>query len=160
MKQYIITLLILFVAFGGFAQEAALLMRQSTTGEQVAFEETRRITIKTVDGKKHTGKFRVVDNHHIQIKDHVIPLDSIVLIRSNSMFRAIASTAFFLYLGAISVGVFASFAIATYSTSAYFALVPLPVAVFYAFKSPNFSNGHKTKKHWQYSIVNYSKPNP
>ena len=159
MKQYIIPLLILFVAFGGFAQEAALLMRQSTTGEQVAFEETRRITIKTVDGKKHTGKFRVVDNHHIQIKDHVIPLDSIVLIRSNSMFRAIASTAFFLYLGAISVGVFISFAIAS-SNIAYIPLAALPVAVFYAFKSPNFSNGHKTKKHWQYSIVNYSKPNP
>lgn len=155
MKQYIIPLLILFVAFGGFAQEAALLMRQSTTGEQVAFEETRRITIKTVDGKKHTGKFRVVDNHHIQIKDHVIPLDSIVLIRSNSMFRAIASTAFFLYLGAISVGVFISFAIAS-SNIAYIPLAALPVAVFYAFKSPNFSNGHKTKKHWQYSIVNYS----
>lgn len=159
MKQYIIPLLILFVAFGGFAQEAALLMRQSTTGEQVAFEETRRITIKTVDGQKHTGKFRVVDNHHIQIKDHVIPLDSIVLIRSNSMFRAIASTAFFLYLGAISVVVFISFAIAS-SNIAYIPLAALPVAVFYAFKSPNFSNGHKTKKHWQYSIINYSKPNP
>ena len=155
MKQYIIPLLILFVAFGGFAQEAALLMRQSTTGEQVAFEETRRITIKTVDGQKHKGKFRVVDNHHIQIKDHVIPLDSIVLIRSNSMFRAIASTAFFLYLGAISVGVFISFAIAS-SNITYIPLAALPVAVFYAFKSPNFSNGHKTKKHWQYSIVNYS----
>ena len=151
------TLFFVLFSMSVFAQTNGINIVNEVKDKEVFIEESKRIRIKTSDGQKYQGQFSIVDSNHIQIGKETIALNSILLIRKDNAFGNFTSSLLFLYLSAISVVGYSSLAV-TASESAFLVLIPLPITIFYAFKSPNLHKAYKTKKQWSYSMINHSNP--
>ena len=149
------TLFFVLFSITVFTQTNGINIVNEVKGKEVFIEESKRIRIKTSDGQKHQGQFYIVDSKHIQIGKETIALNSILLIRKDNAFGNFTSSLLFLYLSAISVVGYSSLVV-TASESAFLALIPLPITIFYAFKSPSLNKAYKTKKQWSYSVINHS----
>lgn len=148
MKHFItfIFCLVFTIAFG---QNEGINLIKNTSNDTTFLKENRRIKVKTTDGKSIAGKFSIVNNSEIQIKDQVIAIDSIVSIKKASTFSAIARPI------SITVGaVFILAGIAGVASGGYavllaaFILPGLPLFIV-----PFTTNKHPVKK-WTYEITN------
>lgn len=77
-------------AIGTFAQEKGVYLINKKHKDSIFLTENHRIKIKTSDGERIVGGFKIVDEKSISINDVIVPIDSIIKIRRASVFHAIA----------------------------------------------------------------------
>lgn len=99
-----------------YAQKKAIRF-ESNKNKTITVKEQKRVKIFTTDNKVYKGRFKIIDDATIQIKDNIIPLTTINrLMVSKSIFSFLGSSAL-IYLGTI---VFAASAIVVlFSGGAY-----------------------------------------
>ncbi len=132
-----------------YAQNKGIHLIKKESNEAVFLKENRRIKVKTTDGKAVAGKFAIINDSVISIKNQIIPIDSNVSRRKASTFSAISSP--------VSIGISAVFligSVAAISSGGYavvLAVVLLPTGLP-LFIIPLTANKHPIKK-WKYEIV-------
>ncbi len=149
MKHFIT--LIFCLAFSiAFAQNKGINLIKNTSNDTTFLKENRRIKVKTTDGHAIAGKFTVINDSEISIKNKVIQIDSIVSIRKSSTVStilrttsiAVGGTFILVGLGGLVAGSYGYLAAAVF-TPPGLVLFILPFTVK---KHPN--------KEWKYEIVN------
>jgi hypothetical protein len=145
----IIILLVLYCNTISFAQEKGMYLINKKSQDSTFLVENRRIKVFTLNGKSKAGKFKILDDKTISIKNDTLALSSIIKIRKASAFSAIASPVS-IYFGAIFI------------TGSLFLLTESGLGPILAaftgppglvmFILPLTANMHKREK-WQYAIV-------
>ena len=133
-----------------FAQNKGINLIKNTSNKTIFLKEYRRIKVKTTDKKAIAGKFTVLNDSTISIKNIIIPIDSIISIRNASTVStivrttsiAVGSTFILIGLGGLVAGPYG------YLASAVFTPPGLPLFIV-----PFTANKHPVKK-WKYEIVN------
>ena len=64
----------LLLSFVANAQEKILSISKETNQRTIQIKEGKRIRIKTLDGRKISGRLKFVDENTIMIRKHIIPL--------------------------------------------------------------------------------------
>lgn len=132
-----------------FAQNREINLIKNTTNDTTFLNENRRIKVKTLDGKSVAGKFSVINDSVIKIKETVIAVDSIISIKKAFTFTAIARP-ISVFVGGIFLLVGVA-ALALGGIGAVVAVVLIPVGLP-LFIVPFTTNTHPIKK-WKYEIV-------
>ena len=135
-----------------WAQEQAIKITNPTTGKEVIIKDNKRVKIRTADGQKIAGRFKIVDSNTIFIDDMPVELMDILEIKRNPLLASIFTTAFFIYGGALAVGFGALIGVLV-DTSAYFLILPGAGMIYTGIKSPNFNRKFKRDKNWTYEII-------
>jgi hypothetical protein len=150
MKNTIIIVLLLFSTTIAFAQEKGMYLINKKSQDSTFLVENRRIKVFTLNGKAKAGKFRILDDKTIIIKNDTLALASIVRIRKASTFSAIASPVS-IYFGSLAIAGGLAGAYAG-GLSLLFTVVLLPPGLV-MFTVPLTANMHEREK-WEYMIVN------
>ena len=154
MKFLSALLVFFFCITASFAQKKEIKITNSLTKKERHFKENLRIRVVTNEGKRITGRFRVIDNETIHIKKHTIHLADIKKIKRHPVAMSI-----FTHSGAIA---FASgFFIGTAVASSFnnnegilYANIPVAAGVSYhLIKGPNILKGFKKSENWEYEIL-------
>lgn len=149
------TLLILSLLFLNHleAQEQAIKVFNEKTGKGLVIKEGKRIRIKTFEGEKISGRFKVIDDQSILVKNKRIKLSQIEKIKRNPLIATILTNGILYYIGTALIGASIIFyAFTEYTESAIF-LIPATAFIYAGVKSPNILKGYKIKSNWKYSIV-------
>jgi small nuclear ribonucleoprotein (snRNP)-like protein len=146
MKLYI-TLVLLICFSMAFCQERGVVLKAKASNRSVFLSEHKRIKLKTKDGKVFVGKFTIVDDHTIMIKDTPIALDSIVKIKRRSLVSSIGSPIVFAVGATLVITGIAGAVSGGYAVVLVVLIPPgIPMVLL-----PAISNNHKPQT-WEYSI--------
>lgn len=74
-------ILLFFISFTLFSQQRAVEITNIKTGKIIVFEESQRIKVRTLDGKKSIGSLKFSDNETLLINNRAIKLDSLQSIK-------------------------------------------------------------------------------
>ena len=156
ISKMLILILLMIFGFASNAQTKGIKLINKISNDSIFLKENQRIKIQTIDGKIIAGKFTLINDSIISVKNKIIQLDKIVTIRKASTFSGIIRTVSITF-GSIFIAGGLGFASGPKSSSGYvdvngigaiiatigtpFAIVPLTV------------NKHQNKK-WKYVIVN------
>ena len=80
---------LILISFVSFSQTNVITLEKIKSQRQVHIKENKRIKVVTKDGTKYVGKFSVVDERTIKIRETLIDLDSIATIQKKSIFYTI-----------------------------------------------------------------------
>lgn len=153
-KMTILIFSLLFINFT-FSQESVIKITNQTSKKEKIIKENKRIKIKTTDGRKISGRFTVIDNNAILIKNEQILLTNIEEIKRNSLAISIFTTGFLVYGGAVTAGlgvIIGAFA----DSTAFLLTIPAAGMIYTGIKSPNFQKNHKKDKSWTFEIIKNS----
>ena len=89
---------LLFFSLQLFSQTNCVQLTNSKSGKIYEIEDDKRVKIKTKEGEKYFGRFKIVDSTSIQISGKTIPLEDIVVFKNRS------TTMLFLSAGLITIG--------------------------------------------------------
>lgn len=140
-------LCLLFTALS--AQNKGINLIKTTSADTTFLKENRRIKVKTTDGVSIAGKFSVVNESEILIKDKLISMDSIISIKKASTFTAIARP-----ISIVFGTIFIFGGVAAIAAGGIVAVVGVVLITFGLplFIVPFTTNTHPIKK-WKYEIV-------
>jgi hypothetical protein len=148
MKTSPLILLILFVI--NVQAQKGIKLTYKENQKTTFLAENRRIKVFTINGKSKAGKFRILDENTIIIKNDTLALDSLVKIRRASTFSAIASPIAIYFGGSAIIGAVAGAAAGGYGLLATIVLLPPGLPLFII---PLTANKHNRNK-WKYEILN------
>lgn len=103
----------------------------------------------TNGGKKISGRFLIVNEKTITVKENIIQLTEIARIKKNPLLGSIITDFLMLYGLYVVTGFIG---IATNSNAVHLILF-IPSAIFIVAKSPNITNSYKQKINWDYEII-------
>lgn len=154
MKTLSFILLLLF-AIPLIAQEKALEMSKIESEKRRVFKENKRVKVKTFDGGKYIGRFQILDANTIEIEGNIIPLSSILNIKSRTAMAGIVGTAIIIIgVGVLAIGYvgMAIHGISDY-TGLYFlggiSAAIISTGVFFN----EFARNYRHKNQWIYKII-------
>ncbi len=136
-------------------QGQSLSIKNTLNGKEKIIKENRRIRIKTVNKDKFKGRFKIIDNSRICIKNDTIAIQDISYIRKDPFALKIVITGGLIYLGSslIIVGlVFDAFGAATAISGSTLSITGVGVLGL-GFLSPVLIPSKKTKNNWHIEIV-------
>lgn len=139
-------LALIFIVNSVFSQQKGILMSSKIDDETEFYKENKRVRIETNDGKKHVGRIQIMDENTISIDDEKITIDSIIKIRSMSLFSAFLSTV---------IIITGSIVVVTGATTGGFAVLIIPFGVVWGGVGvliPAIGDNH-IKYKWDYKIV-------
>jgi len=87
--KYFITFVFCLSMTALFAQNRGINLIHNKSNDTTFLKENRRIKVKTADGHAIAGKFKIMNDSEIIIKNQVVSMDSIVFIRKASAFSTI-----------------------------------------------------------------------
>lgn len=148
-KTISLSILLLFISFFVQGQEKGITLINRKNEKTVFFPENKRIKIRTTENKNIIGKYSIVDDKTILIKNQEISIDSIVMIRSCTISSQVFSP-LLLTTGSVFVIVGTAGLIAGGYGVIASPLIPfgLPLILI-----PILANKHNNKK-WAYKIEN------
>jgi hypothetical protein len=153
MKSLTILFISLFFANLTFSQERVLKIVNQVSKKEIIIKENKRIRIRTVDGQKISGRFKIIGKETILIKKKEIELANIEKIKRNPLLISITTNGLFIYIGvAITiVGVVAGGF--TGQSSSFLSAIPGAGMIYTGIKSPNFLKGYKKNSNWNYELI-------
>lgn len=156
MKLIILIFNLCFISLS-FSQEQAIKIYNENFKKEVILKENKRIKVKTRDGEKISGKFKIVDHQTLMIKNKKIAFNQIEKIKRNPLALSIITKVFFYYYSAAFAG--ASIVIYAFSGNAtsFLLAIPAGLLIYGGSKCPNVLKGYKTTRNWCYEIVTISK---
>ena len=152
MKKIVFLLAIFFVT-SLFSQNRGIKMKKIDSQKEVFIKENKRVRVKTIDGLKFTGRFKVVDELNISIKDNIISLKKIVKINKKPLLLSvIVDGALILYGGVLVVvgGLVGAFLA---DSLVMLAVVPGAGLIYLGIKSPNLLKSYRVTKKWKYYLI-------
>ncbi|MFK5889489.1 MAG: hypothetical protein QM486_02020 [Flavobacteriaceae bacterium] len=152
MKKIIILLISVFFINLTFSQERVIKITSPNSNKEITIKENRRIKIKTFDGKKISGKFKILDNENILIKNRRIELTDIQKIKRNPLLISIVTDVFIIYNGVALLGASLVISAFTSESSALLLMIPASGIIYGGIKSPNFLKGYNKNRGWKYKI--------
>ena len=152
-----ITLFVSFLLFINliFAQEQAIKITSPNSEREIIIKENKRVKIRTADGQKIAGRFTIEDDNILVIKGQRISLLDIESIKRNPLVLSIFSSGFFIYAGAITVGMSAIIGLLA-DSSAFWLTIPGAAMIYTGIKSPNFNKNYKKSSEWSYELISIS----
>lgn len=154
MKKLTILIFSLLIANSIFSQEQAIKITNEVSQKEIIIKENKRIKIKTLDGQKLSGRFKI-ENNSILIKNQQIELSQIGEIKRNPLLVSIVTSSFFIYVGAITLGVAVLIGVFADSSAFLFA-IPAAGLIYAGIKSPNFGRKFKSDSNWTFEIITIS----
>ena len=139
---------LLFFCYESNAQNNGIKLICKSTNDSIFYKENTRIKIKTTDGTSYTGKYSIVDDKTILIKDLKVPLDSIVKLKKRTVFSSIVRPISLTLGAALATAAYAGIAAGGYGFLITAVALPpsLPLVIV-----PLTTNNHKQEK-WNYTI--------
>ena len=107
MKKIIFVLVAMLFTSLIFSQYSTVKITNQKTSTTKVFQEKSRIRIKTLDGKRITGRFQILNDSTMLVKGKVISLADITKIKRNPLMLTIARDVVFFYAGATAIAVIA-----------------------------------------------------
>lgn len=157
MKKLVLMGIAFFFMHTSFSQERFIKITNQISKKEIIIKENKRIRVKTVDGNKISGRFKIVNNGTILIDDQEINLENIEKIKRDPLLVSIFTNGTFVYLGTgvAAVGLFT--AIFTRNPAAILLVIPGAGMVYGGFKSPNLLKGYKKTSDWSYELITIAK---
>lgn len=152
MKQTPLLLLSLLLVNMVFAQERAIKISNPASEKVVRIPENKRIKIRTADGQKISGRFRIAEVDAIVIDGQTIALSDIESVKRNPLFLTIFSTGFLIYGGALTAGMGAIIGMFV-ETSGFWLIIPGAAMVYAGIKSPNILKNYTSDGNWQFELL-------
>ena len=137
------------------AQTNAIKITNINTNKEKIIKENKRIKLKTFDGRKIKGRFKIENNSTIIIDNVRINLSDIDALKRNPLLTSILTSGFLIYGGAITAGFGVLIGVLVDST-AFWLTIPAARMIYTGIKSPNFNKNHKTDKGWKFEIITIS----
>ena len=107
MKKILFVLVAMLFASLVFSQNSAVKITNQKTGTTRLFKEKTRIRIKTVEGKRITGRFQILNDSTMLVKGKVINLSEIAKIKRNPLLMTVATDVVLFYTAAVAVAIIA-----------------------------------------------------
>ena len=107
MKKILFVLVALLFTSLIFSQNSTVKITNQKTGTTRVFQEKSRIRIKTIDGKKITGRFQILNDSTMLLKGKEVSLSDIAKIKRNPLVMTVATDVVFFYAGATAIAVIA-----------------------------------------------------
>jgi hypothetical protein len=148
MYKNSIRILIFLSFFSVFSQQKGINLINMKSKDTIFLMENKRIKIDTKDGEHLAGKFTVVNDSTISIKNKIIAIDSIVKIRKASVLSTIIIP-ITVTIGAVFLTAGIAGAIA--GSWGYFATIVFVPPGLPLFIVPQTANKHNVKR-WKYEI--------
>ncbi|WP_339663156.1 hypothetical protein [uncultured Polaribacter sp.] len=157
MKKLILLGIAFFFMHSTFSQERFIKITNQISKKEIIIKENKRIRVKTIDGNKFSGRFKIVNNGTILIDDQEIDLENIEKIKRDALLVSVFTNGFLVYIGTgvAITGVF--IAIFTSNPAATLLIIPGAGLVYGGFKSPNFLKGFKKTSDWSYELITIAK---
>lgn len=147
-----IMLLTLFFLNGIAAQEKSIKVFNKLNEKQIIIKENKRVKIRTFNGLKVSGRFKIIDHQTIIIGDKEIKLSQIKKMKRNPLLLAIGTRVFLFYTSAVLsvTGIVYAF---TGCTAAFLLIIPSTACTYGVIKPPNLLREYKTTSNWKYQII-------
>lgn len=154
MKKYVtILLLFMMIPLCNMAQENGIKAVKENTQKEVFFQENKRIRVKNAEGKKYRGKFEIIDQNHIKIKNEVLAISDLVSIKRNPLLQSVGLNGLLIYAGAVTIGVAVIIAAVVGETQALWLIIPAYGLMYAGGTSINILKAYKLEKGWNYQII-------
>lgn len=150
MKYFLFSLTMIF-CISAQAQDRVLEMAQNGADQVRTFKENKRVKVKTVEGEKYIGRFKILDANTIEIKGNSIPLDSIANIKSRSVGAGIVGTVLIIS-GAYLVLISPMMALVASSTAGIIMVSGGAGMTLSGIFFNEFAINHRNNK-WSYNII-------
>ena len=155
MKKLTLLLVCLCAVNLTAAQEQAIMITNESSAKEFFIKVNKRIKVETVDGQKISGRLNIADNSTILVNGQRIPLLEITAIKKNPLLLSIFTSGFFIYAGAITVGMGVIIGVFIDST-AFLLTIPGAGMIYTGIKSPNFNRKYKKDRDWTFEIITTS----
>ena len=152
MKKIFLLIISAFFFNTVIAQNSAMKITNVNTNKEKIIKENRRIKLKTSDGRKIKGRFKIENNNTIIIDNVRINFTDIDELKRNPLLTSMLNSGFLLYGGAITAGF--SILVGVFVEPAVFLLtIPAAGMIYTGIKSPNFNKNHKIEKGWKFEVT-------
>ena len=154
MKKLLFFVLSILFFNVALSQNKALKITNLKTNKEKVIKENKRIQVKTFDGEKISGRFKL-ENNNIIINDTKINLADIEELKRDPLLTSLLTSGFLIYVGSVTAGLGVLIGVLVDST-AYWLVLPAAGMIYAGIKSPNINKNHKIEKGWKFEIINTS----
>ncbi len=155
MKKILLFIISLFFFNQIIAQNQAIKITNINTNKEKIIKENKRIKLKTFDGRKIKGRYKIENNSTIVVDNVRIDLSEIDSLKRNPLLTSIFTSGFLIYGGAITAGFGVLIGVLA-NSAAFWLTIPAAGMIYTGIKSPNFNKNHKTDKGWEFEIITIS----
>lgn len=141
MQKLIIVLVAILFSSLIFSQNAVINISNQKTGVTLILQEKSRIRIKTVDGKKITGRFQILNDSTLLLSGKEISLANIKKIKRNPLAMTIATDVILFVVGGTIT------AVTAFSDGTEIAVLLGTTTLGTMLLGPNFLKGYSTNKY-------------
>lgn len=141
MQKLIIVLVAILFSSLIFSQNAVINISNQKTGVTLILQEKSRIRIKTVDGKKITGRFQILNDSTLLLRGKEISLANIKKIKRNPLAMTIATDVILFVVGGTIT------AVTAFSDGTEIAVLLGTTTLGTMLLGPNFLKGYSTNKY-------------
>ncbi len=138
-----------------YAQEQAIKITSPNSDREIIIKENKRVKIRTANGQKIAGRFTIEGTNTLVIKGQRIELAEIDSIKRNPLLLSVFTSGFFIYAGAITIGISAIAGVFADSSAFWFA-IPGAAMIYTGIKSPNFNKNYKKSGDWTFELITTS----
>lgn len=152
MKKLFLLCMSVFFFNTAMAQNHAIKITNLNTNKEKIIKENSRIKLKTSDGRKIKGRFKVENDNTITIDNVPINLTDIEELKRNPLLTNIFTSGLLIYVGLMTAGI--SFLVGTIiDTGAFWFILPAAGIIYAGIKTPNLNKNHKIDKGWKFEII-------
>jgi len=155
MKKITVLLIGLFCINILLAQEQAIKITNLNSEKEVIIKENKRIKVKTIDGRKISGRLSIENDNAILIDGQRVELTDIDGMKRNPLLVSLLTSGFLIYAGAITAGMGVIIGIFVNPT-AFLLTIPAAGMIYAGIKSPNFNRTYKYVGNWIFEIITIS----
>jgi len=149
MKK-IILILTLLLSLTSFSQQKSIEITEIKTGKTIYYEDNLSVKIRTLDGKKHIGILKLVDNETFLVGDETIKIESLQSIKINPKgINQIKNIVLYTGLAIVATGLI----LATVGNNAAFLALTVGATVTVGAGIIEGINGYHSISKWNFKIV-------
>lgn len=153
MKNILILACSLFFINMLSAQNNAIKITDLITNDVILLEDGQRVRVTTLEGKKHSGVLRILEDNSIVVHHTQLTLDQIKKMKAHPLLLTIVTSALFVYTGLITTG--ASLLIASYGGEliGLVGLIPGAGLLYGGFTGTNILQGYSIYDDYSFELV-------
>jgi small nuclear ribonucleoprotein (snRNP)-like protein len=149
MKK-IISILTLLLTLTSFSQLRIIEITEIRTGKTMYYEDNQNVKIRTLDGKKHKGILKLVDNETFLVGDETIKIESLHSIKINPKgINQIKNIVLYTGVAIVATGLI----LATVGNNAAFLVLTVGSSVTIGAGIIEGINGYNSLNKWNFKIV-------
>lgn len=149
MRKFIL-LLSLFFSLSLFSQQKTLEITEITTAKTIDYNDNQNVKIRTLDGKKHKGILKLVDNETFLVGSDTIKINNLQSIKINSKgINQIKNIVLYTGLAIVTTGLI----LATVGNNAAFLALTVGTGVTISAGIIDGINGYNSTRKWKFKII-------